>query len=123
MLNRVYLNIKLVSKSLAHDLRKLAPGLERTAVKVPGRNTVVRTEMMRIAALSRVAANAIRFWSSEIVFNAKLSLMLRALSFWAIKLYIYGVFVSGILGESTKRHALFALDLGFACKGTLLGKA
>jgi hypothetical protein len=50
----------------------------------------VIADMTRMAALSRVAASAILFWSSEIVFSAALSFMLSALSFWAMRLYIYG---------------------------------
>jgi hypothetical protein len=44
---------------------------------------------LRIVALSRVAASAIHFWSSDIVLSVVLARMLRALSFCTIKLWIY----------------------------------
>jgi hypothetical protein len=44
---------------------------------------------LRIVALSRVAASAIHFWSSDIVLSVVLARMLRALPFCTIKLWIY----------------------------------
>lgn len=92
--------------------------MRRTAVKVAGRNTVVITEMTRIEALSRVAANAILFWSSEIVFNAALSFMLSALSFWAIRLYICGGLVLNV--KMIGKFLLSELGPDLAWRGTLL---
>ena len=57
-----------------------------TAENVPGRNTVVIAAMVHMAVLSRLAASAMRLWSSDMVFRAALSRMLRALSFCAIRL-------------------------------------
>jgi len=56
-------------------------------MKVPGRKTIVSTEMVFIAVLSRFIAAPICAWLSAIFFESSASPIFILLSLWRLQLY------------------------------------